>query len=255
MRIDLNSDLGESFGDYKIGNDQALLPYVTSVNVACGWHAGDPMVMDRTVALAKERGIGVGAHPGYYDLMGFGRRKMNLKPEEITNYIKYQVGALMAFTKSHGIRLQHVKTHGALGNLSMVDEATAHAVCRAVADLDEGLLLYSHSGAKLIDIAKQYGIRVVSEVYGDRGYTDDGMLAPRSMPGSMIHDVDEAVERSIRMICEGTVVSVTGKVIPVQADSLCVHGDTPEAVAFLERISQALRAKGIEIRNILSEEA
>ena len=250
IRIDLNSDLGESFGDYTIGNDEALLPYVTSVNVACGWHAGDPMVMDRTVALAKERGIGVGAHPGYPDLMGFGRRKMALRPEEITNYIKYQVGALMAFTKSHGLRLQHVKTHGALGNLSMVDRETARAVCQAVRELDEDLLLYSHSGAVLIDVAREYGIPTVSEVYGDRGYTDDGMLAPRSMPGAMIHDVDQAVERSLRMIREGTVVSVTGKIIPVRADSLCVHGDTPQALAFLRKISEALLAEGIVIENV-----
>ena len=253
LKVDLNSDLGESFGDYTIGNDEALLPYVTSVNIACGWHAGDPMVMDKTVALAQKHGIGVGAHPGYLDLMGFGRRKMTLRPEEITNYIKYQVGALMAFTRSHGLTLQHVKTHGALGNLSMVDRTTAEAVCRAIRDLDVDLLLYSHSGAILIDVAKEFGIQTVSEVYGDRGYTDDGMLAPRSMPGAMIQDVDEAVERSIRMIREGTVVSVKGKVIPVQADSLCVHGDTPQAMAFLQKISEALTAEGIQIENIKQE--
>ncbi len=247
--VDLNSDLGESFGAYKIGNDAELLKYVTSANVACGFHAGDPMVMEKTVALAKEYGVQVGAHPGYQDLVGFGRRKMNLKPEEIISYIKYQVGALEAFLKCRGMKMQHVKIHGALGNLAMVDEETGDAVCRAVKELG-GLRLVCHSGAPIMRIAESYGIPTVSEVYGDRGYADNGMLAPRSMPGAMIYDVDEAVARSIRMIRDGVVTTVTGKDIPVRADSLCVHGDSEQALEFIVRIRAALEAEGYEIRSI-----
>lgn len=251
IRLDLNSDVGESFGAYRIGNDEELLKYVTSINVACGWHAGDPMVMDQVVSLAKEAGIGIGAHPGYMDLMGFGRREMKLSPLEIKNYMKYQIGALMAFTMSHGVKMQHVKTHGALGNLSMVDETTARAICEAVYEVDKNLLMFGHAGSLLLKTAEETGLKTVSEIYGDRGYLDNGMLAPRKMKGAMITDLDEAVRRSVRMVLEGKVETVTGKTIDIHAQSLCVHGDTPQALAFIKEIRRALEAENVEIINLM----
>lgn len=250
-RIDLNCDLGESFGAYTIGNDRNLLPLVTTANVACGWHGGDPLVMEETVARAKEYGIGVGAHPGYPDLMGFGRRDMALKPKEIKAYIKYQTGALMAFTKSHGMKLQHVKAHGALGNRAMVEEAYACAVCDAVKELDEELLVFGHANSLFLEIASDKGLRTVSEIYMDRAYLDNSMLAPRSMEGAMITDLDTAVRRSVRLIKTGKTESISGKELTMKADSLCVHGDTPQALEFLVSLRKALVAEGIEIKNIL----
>ena len=252
-RIDLNSDLGESFGAYTIGRDEEVIEYVTSVNVACGWHAGDPMVMDQTVRQAKARGIGVGAHPGHYDLMGFGRRNMTLSLDEIKNYMKYQIGALMAFTMSHGIRLQHVKPHGAIGNKAMVDEMTARAICEAAYEIDPALIMFGHANSVMLRVAGSMGMRTVSEVYGDRAYMDDGTLVPRKMAGAMIEDENLAIERAIRMVKEGTVETITGKVIEIQAESLCVHGDSPKALEFIQAIRRAFRQEGIEIKNLLAD--
>ena len=252
-RIDLNSDLGESFGSYKIGRDEDVIGYVTSVNVACGWHAGDPMVMDATVRCAKEHGIGVGAHPGHYDLMGFGRRDIKLSFMEIKNYMKYQIGALMAFTASYGMKLQHVKAHGALGNKSMVDEETARAVCEAAYEIDPGLIMFGHANSVMLRVAEDIGLRTVSEVYGDRAYMDDGTLVPRKMKGAMIEDEEFAVKRAIRMVKEGTVETITGKVIQIKADSLCVHGDSPKALEFIRSIHAAFQNEGILIKNILTD--
>ncbi|WP_343209685.1 5-oxoprolinase subunit PxpA [Anaerolentibacter hominis] len=251
LRVDLNSDLGESYGSYKIGNDEGIIQYITSANVACGWHAGDPMVMERTVELAQRYDVGVGAHPGYYDLMGFGRRDMKLKPKEIKNYMKYQIGALMAFTKSRGMKLQHVKTHGALGNLSMMDETTARAICEAVYEIDSDLLMFGHAGSLLLKVAEETGLRTVSEVYGDRGYLDNGMLAPRNVKGAMIESVEEAVSRSLRMVKEGKVETISGMTIHIRADSLCVHGDTPRAFEFIKAITEAFQKEGIAIQNLM----
>ncbi|MBQ5754539.1 MAG: 5-oxoprolinase subunit PxpA [Oscillospiraceae bacterium] len=252
-RIDLNCDMGESFGAYKIGCDELVLPYITTANVACGFHAGDPMVMAATVKAAKENGVGVGAHPGYPDLVGFGRRKMTLSFEEIKNDVLYQTGALMAFLKAQGMKMQHMKPHGALGNLAMADEKVAAAVCEAVCELDKDLYMFGHANSVMLKVAKSYGLKTVSEVYGDRAYLDDGHLVPRSRPGAVIHDTEFAVKRAVRMVTEGVVESIDGKIIEIQADSLCVHGDTPAALEFIKQIRAALEAEGVAIKNLAAE--
>ena len=250
IRIDLNSDLGESFGAYKIGQDEEVIKYVTSVNVACGFHAGDPMVMDKTVRMAKEYGVGIGAHPGHCDLMGFGRRDMKLSFDEIKNYMKYQIGALMAFTTSQGLKLQHVKPHGALGNKAMVDEETARAVCEAAYEIDPSLIMFGHANSVMLKVAESMGMKTVSEIYGDRAYMDDGTLVPRKMEGAVIKDTDFAIKRAVRMVKEGTVETITGKVIEIKADSLCVHGDTPKALEFIKSIREAFEQEGILVKNL-----
>ena len=196
--IDLNSDMGESFGAYKIGGDEEIIKYVTTANVACGWHAGDPMVMDKVVRMAKERGVMVGAHPGYPDMMGFGRRKMVLSHDEIKNYVRYQIGALAAFTKSYGMKLQHVAPHGAMGNACQYDEDIASAIVEAICEYDKDLIVYYCAGAVLGDIAESKGLRTASEIFADRAYMDDLSLVPRKMEGSMITDEDIAIQRCVK---------------------------------------------------------
>ena len=248
--VDLNSDLGESFGAYTIGMDAEVLRYTTSANVACGFHAGDPLVMEKTVALAKEKGVAVGAHPGYPDLMGFGRRNLKVKPAEAKAYIKYQVGALLAFTKAAGIRMQHVKPHGAFYNMAAVDDALAEAICQGICEVDPSLIVLGLAGSAHIRAAKAVGLRVASEVFADRAYMDDGTLVPRTQPGAMVHDRDLAIARTVRMVKEGCVETITGKTIPIQADSICVHGDNPDAIGFTSQIRATLEAEGVVIANI-----
>ncbi|MCC8066714.1 MAG: 5-oxoprolinase subunit PxpA [Clostridiales bacterium] len=248
-QIDLNSDMGESFGAYKLGGDDELIKYVSSTNVACGYHAGDPMVMDKVVKMAKERGVAVGAHPGYPDLMGFGRRKMTLDPKETKNIIKYQVGALMAFTQSYGLKLQHVAPHGALGNLCQYDRETSRAICEAVYEIDPSIMIFYCAGAVLGEEAEKIGLKAKSEIFVDRAYMDDLSLVPRKMEGSMITDEDFAIERCIRMVKEGKVTALSGKELEIKGDTLCVHGDGPKAFNFVKRITEAFAQEGIEIRN------
>ncbi|MDR1766409.1 MAG: 5-oxoprolinase subunit PxpA [Lachnospiraceae bacterium] len=245
VSIDLNSDMGESFGAYALGDDEGMLGYVTSANVACGWHAGDPMVMARVVASAKRHGVAVGAHPGYPDLMGFGRRPMKLSSEEITNYMKYQIGALMAFAQSEGMRLQHVAPHGALGNLCQYDMEASRAICAAVAQIDASIMVYFCAGAVLGVAAEEMGLRAVSEIFADRAYMDDLSLAPRSMPGAMITDEETAIRRCVKMIREGKVTTVTGKEVAIAGDTLCIHGDGPKALPFAKSIREAFASEGI----------
>lgn len=247
MKIDLNCDLGESFGAYKLGLDDQVLPYISSANVACGFHASDPMVMDKTVALAKDAGVAVGAHPGYPDLQGFGRRNMTIPPREVKAMVMYQIGALQAFCTAHGLKLQHVKPHGALYNMAGKDEALAMAVCEAIQAVDDSLILLGLSGSKMLEAADKIGLRSAREVFADRAYEEDGSLVARTKPGAMITDEDEAVARVIRMIREGRVTAVTGKDIPIRADSVCVHGDSPKALAFVQKIRAALTAEQIQI--------
>ncbi|MCD8120783.1 MAG: 5-oxoprolinase subunit PxpA [Clostridiales bacterium] len=248
-QIDLNSDMGESFGAYKLGGDEELIKYVTSTNVACGFHAGDPMVMDKVVTMAAERGVAVGAHPGYPDLMGFGRRKMVLDPKETKNYMKYQIGALMGFTQSRGLKLQHVAPHGALGNLCQYDRETSRAICEAVYEIDPSIMIFYCAGAVLGEEAEKIGLKAASEIFVDRAYMDDLSLVPRKMEGSMITDEEFAIERCIRMVKEGKVKALSGKELEIKGDTLCVHGDGPKAFAFVKRITDAFRQEGIEIRN------
>ena len=251
-RVDLNSDLGESFGAYTIGMDAEILKYVSSANVACGWHAGDPLVMEQTVKTAAEAGVAIGAHPGYPDLMGFGRRNMSVTAEEAKAYIKYQVGALLAFTKSYGVKMQHVKPHGALYNMAAVDEKLADAICQGIHEVDPELILMGLAGSKMISSAEKIGLRTASEVFADRAYNDDGTLVSRKLPGAVIHDKQVAIERTVRMVTEGKVESVNGNVIDIRADSICVHGDNPSALQFVENIRNALTEKGVEIKNLLA---
>ena len=224
-----------------------MLPYISSANVACGFHASDPVVMDKTVALAKDAGVAVGAHPGYPDLQGFGRRNMTIPPREVKAMVMYQIGALQAFCTAHGLKLQHVKPHGALYNMAGKDEALAMAVCEAIQAVDDSLILLGLSGSKMLEAADKIGLRSAREVFADRAYEEDGSLVARTKPGAMITDEDEAVSRVIRMIREGKVTAVTGKDIPIRADSVCVHGDSPKALAFVQKIRVALTAEQIQI--------
>lgn len=248
--VDLNCDLGESYGVYTIGTDAEVLRVVTSANVACGWHAGDPSVMERTVALAKEAGVAVGCHPGYPDLPGFGRRDMALSPEEARVCVKYQIGALMAFTKAAGMSLQHVKLHGAFYNRAAADPALARAVCRGIAEVDEGLIVLALANSHMIGAAREAGLRAASEVFADRAYHEDGALVSRAAEGSILHDRALAVRRAVRMVKEGVVECVTGKDVPIRADSICVHGDNPEALGFVRHIREAFEQEGIALRNL-----
>lgn len=249
-RVDLNSDLGESFGNYTIGMDEEILKYVSSANVACGWHAGDPVVMEKTITLAEQYGTAVGAHPGFPDLMGFGRRNMVITAEEAKAYIKYQLGALMAFTASHGMKVQHVKPHGAIYNMAAVDEKLARAMCEAVYEVDKDIIFMGLAGSKMITAAQAVGLQAASEVFADRAYNDDGTLVSRKLPGAVIQDKELAIRRVIRMVKEGKVESINGNDIAIQADSICVHGDNPKALEFVRNIREALTAEGVEIQNL-----
>lgn len=245
--IDLNCDLGESFGAYTIGLDEQVLPHLSSANVACGFHASDPVVMAKTVAACKAAGVAVGAHPGYPDLQGFGRRNMTVPPKEIKAMVQYQIGALWAFCKANGVTMQHVKPHGALYNMAGKDEALAMAICEGILEVDKGLILMGLSGSKLLTAAEKCGLKAASEVFADRAYQEDGSLVPRGTPGAMIEDEDEAVARVVRMAKDGVVTTNTGRDIPLKADSVCVHGDSPKALAFVQKIRAGLEAAGIEI--------
>ena len=247
-RVDLNCDLGESFGAYTIGCDELVIPLVSSANVACGFHASDPVVMEKTVVMAAGAGIGVGAHPGFPDLMGFGRRNMVITPAEARAHTLYQLGALSGFCRAKGIALQHVKPHGALYNMAGKDYALARGICEAIKDFDPSLIVLALSGGELLRCARDMGLRAASEVFADRGYEEDGSLVNRKKEGAMITDENVAIERVVRMIREKTVTAVTGKDIPIEADSVCVHGDGPKALAFVEKIRAALTQQGIEIR-------
>lgn len=248
--VDLNSDLGESFGAYTIGRDREIIPLVSSANVACGFHAGDPTIMAKTAVLCKESGCAIGAHPGFDDLQGFGRRNMHLSPEDAKNLVVYQVGALDAFCKSTGLRLQHVKPHGALYNMAAKDAALSKAICEGIYAYNPELILLGLAGSEMLRAAKEIGLPCASEVFADRAYEDDGTLVARSKPGAMIHDEDEAVARVIGMIKNHTVTSVSGKEIEICPDSVCVHGDSEKALLFVKKIRNALSAEGISIRPI-----
>lgn len=246
-KVDLNSDLGESFGTYTLGLDKEVLAHISSANVACGYHAGDPLVMDKTITLAREAGVAVGAHPGYPDLMGFGRRNIACSPKEAKAYVKYQLGALMAFTLSNGMKLQHCKAHGALYNMAAKDMDLAMAIAEAIAEVDRDVILLGLAGSKMLEAGRQVGLRVASEVFADRAYQADGTLVPRKLPGAVIHDTDEAITRTIRMVKEGKVTAITGEEVPLQADSICVHGDNPSAVEFVKNIRARLEAEGVTV--------
>ena len=247
VRVDLNCDLGESFGNYTCGLDAQVIPQISSANVACGFHASDPLVMAKTVALAKKHGVAVGAHPGYPDLVGFGRRNLSVSAEELKAMVQYQIGALRAFCDANGITMQHVKPHGAMYNMAAKDRKLADAICSAILSVDPGLILLGLSGSQMLLAAEEMGLPCASEVFADRAYEDDGTLTPRALPGSVITDEEEAIQRVLQMVREGTVTARSGKTIPIRADSICLHGDGEKAVEFAARIRKELTASGVEI--------
>lgn len=246
-KVDLNCDLGESFGTYHLGMDEEVLAFISSANVACGFHASDPSVMKKTVHMAAQQGAAVGAHPGYPDLVGFGRRNMNVSPADAKAMVMYQVGALDAFCRAEKISMQHVKPHGAMYNMAGKDAALAHAICEGIYEVNPDLILLGLAGSQLILAAQDTGLKVAREVFADRAYEEDGSLVARAKQGAMITDEDEAIARVISMVKNGTVTAITGKEIEVQADSICVHGDGLKALAFVQKIRTALEAEKIAI--------
>jgi UPF0271 protein len=245
--IDLNCDVGESFGAYKLGFDEEIIKHVSSANIACGFHAGDPMVIQQTIKLVKTYGVKVGAHPGYPDLLGFGRRDMAVTPAEVKSYLVYQIGALQAFARVEGLELQHVKPHGALYNMAVGDPRLSQAIAEAVRSLDEGLILVALAGSAWVNIAKEQGLRVAGEAFADRAYSADGSLVPRSQPGAVVKDKKRVADRVIRMIEEGQVEAITGEDITIEADTICLHGDTPGVLKLAIHLRGALQDRGINI--------
>ena len=250
LKIDLNCDLGESFGNYKIGMDEEVIKYVSSANIACGFHASDPFVMEKTVLMAKNAGVAVGAHPGFPDLVGFGRRNMNVSVLELKAMVLYQLGALDAFCRKNKIKMQHVKPHGAMYNMAAKDEKLALAIAEAVAEYDSSLILLGLSGSQMLAAAQKVGLPFKKEVFADRAYEEDGSLVARTKPGAMIEDENEAIERLITMIRYGKVRAITGKEISVEPDSVCVHGDNPKALDFVIRIKNRLTEEGITVESM-----
>ncbi len=255
MQIDLNCDMGEAFGDYKLGNDEGIIKYISSANIACGWHAGDPMVMDKTVRLAVENGVAIGAHPGYPDLMGFGRRDMGCTAREITNYLIYQIGALQAFCRAWGTRLTHVKPHGSLYNKAAADEATARAIAEAIIRVDPRLVyvaLAGSGGGFMKDIASEMGLNVIYEAFPDRAYTSSGALVSRREAGAVLHDPQVVAARALKMARDGLVTASDGTEIAINPQTLCVHGDNPQAMELARTIREILNANGITVKASIS---
>jgi len=244
----LNADAGESFGRWKLGHDEELFPLLSSVNLATGFHAGDPRVMLRSVRLAKQHGVAVGAHPGFPDLVGFGRRDLAISPEEAYTDVLYQIGALSAFLKLEGLPLHHVKPHGALYLRMLRDKALARAVAQAVKDYDPEVPLVLLGGTLMEEAAQEVGVRYVREAFPDRAYLSDGRLAPRSMEGALIRDPAKAAERAVQMVTEGEIEALDGGRVKVEAETLCVHGDNPEAVAIARAVREALEGSGVQIK-------
>jgi len=248
--MDLNSDLGESFGPWPMGDDAALMRSISSANIACGFHAGDPGAMRQTISLAKAHGVAMGAHPGFPDLVGFGRREIKASPQEVEDLVLYQVAALAGMASAQGMRLQHVKPHGALYNMACRDRALADAIARAVAACDKTLILFGLPESELLQAADRAGLRGAAEVFADRAYERDGSLASRLKPGSVIHDAAAVIERAIRMVRDRQVVAVDGTTIALAADTICLHGDTPGAAQLARNVRLGLEAAGIEIRRV-----
>ena len=253
-RIDLNSDIGELEGDKARERDREIMRYVTSVNLACGYHAGSSEIMEQTLRTAAELGTALGVHPGFPDRRNFGRTNMDMSPEEVKKIVKDQIEILGSMADKEGVKLQHVKPHGALYNISAKDPEIADAIAEAICETDRNLFYMGLSGSEHIRAAGEAGLRSVSEVFGDRAYMDDGSLVPRSMPGAVIHDPNEVIDRVVKMVKEGTVRSISGKEITVKADSVCVHGDTTEALEFVSKIREALEKERVKVICPWSEE-
>lgn len=248
MRIDLNADVGESFGIYHLGQDAALMPLITSANVACGFHAGDPGVMRATLALARVHRVAVGAHPAFPDLAGFGRREISASAREVEDMVLYQIGALAGLAAAEGLPLQHVKPHGALFTMAARDEELAEAVARAVGAFDARLVLFGPPGSELMAAGRRAGLQTAAEGFADRAYRADGTLVPRGEPGAVLHDADAVAARAVAMVRDRAVTAVDGAGVRLEIDTLCIHGDTPDAPALARRVRDALLAAGIAIR-------
>ncbi|SDI26603.1 UPF0271 protein [Alteribacillus persepolensis] len=248
-KIDVNSDLGESFGVYKIGEDDKMLKLITSANIACGYHAGDHNVMAQTIRLAKQEGTAVGAHPGFPDIAGFGRRKMEMDPEEVYHLVIYQVGALYGFCRAQDIQMQHVKPHGALFNMASSDEKLAEAIAKAIYDVDKHLILYGLSGSKLIQAGEQQGLKTANEVFADRTYQPDGTLTPRHYPHAVIENPEEASEHVLQMVANQEITAVDGSVMKTKVDTICVHGDNAKSLSFVKQLLSILKENNITIQS------
>ncbi|HLU80368.1 MAG TPA: 5-oxoprolinase subunit PxpA [Burkholderiaceae bacterium] len=248
LSIDLNCDMGESFGPWVMGNDNEVLPLITSANIACGFHAGDPGTMRKTVAAALAHGVALGAHPGLPDLSGFGRRNMDITPQQAYDMVVVQVGAMAATAASQGGRLNHVKAHGALYNMAVKNLDLARAVAEAVRDVDRSLVFFALASSDMARVAEDVGLAVAHEVFADRSYQPDGSLTPRSRPEAMITDPQASIRQVLQMVQEGCVTAVDGSQVLVRADTLCIHGDQPGAVVFAKTIREALKGAGIEVK-------
>jgi UPF0271 protein len=249
-RIDINSDLGESFGAYRIGNDAGLMRAITSANVAAGFHGGDPSVLRDTVRLARESGVAVGAHPGFPDLVGFGRRELNVTAKEAEDFVLYQVAAVAGVAAAEGLRLQHVKPHGALFNMAVRNRELADAIARGVAAFDRNLILFGLPGSEILAAGRAAGLRVAAEVFADRAYEADGTLVSRRKPGAVIHDDDTVVARAVRMVRDRGVESIDGRFVSLEADTICVHGDTQGSDRLAAKLRAAFEAAGIAVQAV-----
>jgi 5-oxoprolinase (ATP-hydrolysing) subunit A len=250
MRIDINSDMGESFGAYTIGHDAGLMKAITSANVAAGFHAGDPSVLRETIRMAKASGVAVGAHPGFPDLVGFGRRELNVTPKEAEDFVLYQIAAVAGVAAAEGVRVQHVKAHGALFNMAVHNAELSAAIARAVAAFDPSLIFFGLPGSELLKAGRAAGLRVAAEVFADRAYEPDGTLASRRKPGAVIHDAAIVVARAVRMVTERSVVATDGSVVPLEADTICVHGDTPGSDRLAAEIRAGFERAGVTVKAI-----
>lgn len=253
QKIDLNCDMGESFGACKVGNDAELMPLISSANIACGFHGGDPTIIHQTVRLAQLNGVSIGAHPSYPDLQGFGRREMHLDPQEIYDMILYQIGAQEAFCRAAGVKFHHVKAHGALYNRGAKDAQTADAIIQAVYYFNKNLWLYGPSGSEMERAAHRTGLRFCREAFIDRTYQSDGTLTPRSIHGSLIQDVIQAVRQVEQILSTGQVTSLDGTRVPLECDTLCIHGDGPHAVSFAKAVRRSILEKGIRVESPISD--
>jgi 5-oxoprolinase (ATP-hydrolysing) subunit A len=250
-RVDLNCDMGESFGAYRIGADDEVFPFITSANVACGFHGGDPRVMRETLSKARQHNVAIGAHPGLPDLIGFGRRNMDVTPDEVYDLVVYQVGALIGFARAAKMELQHVKAHGALYNMAAVNQELAAAIARAVRDVDKQLVLFGLPGSHLISEGEAAGLRTASEAFADRNYMSDGTLVSRRRPDAHVHDADDAVARAIRMVREGKVTPVDGGDIALRADTICIHGDGAHAAEFARKLRSGFEGAALKVQALL----